>query len=96
MVLDCVVTGTLDFNGVRDLVPKAYIVLKPGTVFTDELEKEINEICEQFLQKCAIPVEYEIIDNIPLTKAGKTDYKYFENQQQEQVDSKKMIKKYNG
>jgi acetyl-CoA synthetase len=83
-VFDCAVVKKPD--DVRSFIPKAYIVLKENIKYTKELEEKIKLVCGRTLQSCAIPEEYEIIENLPLTVAEKVDYTTLE---------KKCIDEYN-
>lgn len=71
----CVVK-TADKSGI---VAKAYIVLRTE-VRTDarEIEKDLRKLCEKELPAYSCPSCYEFIDALPLTAAGKVDYKALE------------------
>ena len=49
-------------------VPKAFIVAKEGHNLTAE---EVHDFCNEQLSKYKIPKYYEIIDELPLSAAGK-------------------------
>ena len=69
----------------RSFIPKAYLVLKNDKPLTTELINEIIKTCSKNLPSYAIPVEFEQIDQLPLTTAKKTDYNQLD------VMSKDMI-----
>ena len=56
-------------------VPKAYIVLNKDVEKSDSLISEYKKICSKNLPKYAWPSEYEFVDELPVTKLGKVDFK---------------------
>ena len=73
-VSDCVVVKQP--NGKRYFVPIAFVVASSeqwGTV-----KSEILELCKKELQGCAVPCEFILIDEIPVSNAGKVDYRALE------------------
>ena len=73
-VSDCVVVKQP--NGKRYFVPIAFVVASSeqwGTV-----KNEILELCKKELQGCAVPCEFILIDEIPVSNAGKVDYRALE------------------
>ena len=62
----------------RILVPTAFITIKEG-YDGNEVIKRVMAKCEESLDKCAIPVEFEIIPEIKIKESGKADLKYYEN-----------------
>lgn len=64
---------------VRSLLPKAYILVKKGLDF-NEAVKRIRDYCEKELQSYAAPVSYTPITSLPLTPAGKVDYRALEKE----------------
>lgn len=56
-------------------VPKAYIVLKKGYKFNEELKKDIVKYCKKSLSVYAVPREFEVLDKLPKTIIGKVDFK---------------------
>ena len=57
---------------------RAFIILKKGFALTEQLKADIEEYCEQNLDKVYRPVCYEFVESFPLTKVGKIDYKALE------------------
>lgn len=56
-------------------VPKAYIVLNKGYRETDELIKELQELCNKNLPRYAKVYEYEFRKSLPRTMVGKVDFR---------------------
>lgn len=57
---------------------RAFIILKKGFALTEQLKADIEEYCEQNLEKVYRPVCYEFVESYPLTKVGKIDYNALE------------------
>lgn len=55
-------------------VAKAYIVLEKHFEYSDSLILDIKKYAEKFLAKYEQPVEYELLEDLPVTKLGKVDY----------------------
>lgn len=51
----------------------AYMVLEEG-VKQEEVLHEVRNVCEANLPMHSIPCRYEVLDKLPLTVSGKTDY----------------------
>ncbi|HPF83151.1 MAG TPA: class I adenylate-forming enzyme family protein [Bacilli bacterium] len=83
-VFDCAVVKKPDDT--RELVPKAYVVLKDNKVMTKEIADKIYAICIKKLKRCEIPVEIEQVESIPLTRAEKNDYAALEKKAQEEYN----------
>lgn len=58
-------------------VPKAFIVLKKGSSI-EHVEKKARALCQEKLPDYMCPYFYEFIETLPLTAAGKIDYKVLE------------------
>lgn len=56
-------------------VPKAYIALKKGYSDTEELRKELLELCKKNLAHYSIPKEFEFRKSLPKTVIGKVDFR---------------------
>ncbi|MCR4581121.1 MAG: AMP-binding protein [Bacilli bacterium] len=56
-------------------VPKAFIVLKKGYTFDDNLKNELIAHCKKNLAVYSVPKEYEVLDKLPKTLIGKVDFK---------------------
>lgn len=67
-VFDVVVVGAPD--PIRDEVPAAFVVAKPGVV-VDGLEQRLAEWCEGRLAKAKRPHSYTVVDELPRTSVGK-------------------------
>lgn len=94
-VESCGIIGIPDVEHIQGKLPKAYIVIKEE--YQEETEKIINEICSLCLKKLpeySQPVDYEIIDKLPLTSVGKFDYLKLEKENLEKLSSKETPKVY--
>lgn len=58
---------------------KAYVVLKPEIEYSEALLEELMNHCRQHIAKYAIPSQIEFLETLPLTKAGKVDYRALES-----------------
>lgn len=56
-------------------VGKAYIALKKGYIASDNLKKELLELCKKNLAYYAIPKEWEFRKSLPKTIVGKVDFR---------------------
>lgn len=56
-------------------VPKAYIVLNKGYRETEELVKELKELCAKNLPRYAKVYEFEFRKSLPKTMVGKVDFR---------------------
>lgn len=56
-------------------VPKAFLVLKKGYKFNDELKEDLIKHCKKSLALYSIPKEFEVLDRLPKTMIGKVDFK---------------------
>ncbi len=72
-VLTSIVVG--EKHPYKGEVSKAYVVLKPGFVKSDELDEELKTHCKKNLAKYMIPDSIEYRDSLPTTKIGKADYR---------------------
>ena len=75
LVTDCAVVQGPD--PVRCMLPKAFINV-PGDIDFDEAVNRIREFCAKELQSYAVPVTFTKITSLPLTRAGKVDYRALE------------------
>ena len=55
-------------------VPKAFLILKKGYKFNEELEEDIKHHCKNNLATYSIPREFEVLDKLPKTIVGKVDF----------------------
>lgn len=53
---------------------KAFIVLKEGYNDSDEIKKEIMDLCKEYLATWSVPREIEIRKELPTTLIGKVDW----------------------
>lgn len=64
---------------------KAFIVLKPGFLPSDEIRESIKEHCAKSIAKYALPREYEFRDNLPKTLVGKVAYRELEKEEEQKM-----------
>ena len=80
----------------RITIPVACIVTKEGKYLTDELTREINDICVvKKVESYMIPVDYFAIEKIPKTKSLKVDIDklkdiYMENHKNDSIKKLKL------
>lgn len=86
----CVVVGMPHEKKVN--VPKAYIILKPNTIFNDEVLKDIDDICMRDLRETLLPYEYDIVEQFPKNAIGKIDIKSLEKNMNVNVKIKKKVR----
>lgn len=70
----CVVSVETEKNS----VVKAYVVLKENYEKAVAVEKKIQKMCTEELPDYMCPQYYEFLEELPLTAAGKVDYKALE------------------
>lgn len=89
----CAVIKKPDEN--KSFVPKAYIVLKDEfkNIDYNDLMDKINELLPNLkdnngfsLKSYELPVEYDVIDELPLGKSEKVDYVLLEKQEKDKYD----------
>ncbi len=71
----CVVGMTQGENQVL----KAVVAIDEANIDQKKVEKSLRSICEKELPRHARPTYYEFVDELPLTGAGKVDYRKLEN-----------------
>ena len=59
---------------------KAYVVLKKGYTYSDELKKSIFEHCRKNIAKYAMPYDIEFREELPKTLVGKVAYTALEKE----------------
>ena len=55
----------------RGQVIKAFVVLKPNLLPSDELEKEIKNFVKSQIAPYKVPKEVEFVNELPKTETGK-------------------------
>ena len=88
-VASCVVIGV--HHPYKMEVPKAYIVLKDGYDVTDELKKELRELCEKNLNIYSLPYDYEFTKELPQTLLGKVDRRKLSEQDNTQIEEQPKV-----
>lgn len=64
-------------NASRDLVPYAFVTIKDGYDHQKVLE-EVRKICALKLDKCAVPVSFDVVDKLKVKSSDKVDVQYYE------------------
>ena len=59
---------------------KAYVVLKKGYTYSDELKESIFEHCRKNIAKYAMPYDIEFREELPKTLVGKVAYTALEKE----------------
>ena len=74
----CAVVGKPDSSGESGKWPVAFIELREASAEKQQILHEIENLCEEKLPLRDSASEFRIVDHIPLTDIGKTDYKSLE------------------
>ena len=74
-VKKCAVTVRMEGKLVKEQI--AYLVLNKGAEKEKILEK-VKAHCKKSLPSHSVPAKYVLLEEIPLTQSGKTDYKTLE------------------
>ena len=77
-VADCAVVGLPNPSNDNGKIPTAFIVLKDGVSWSDELIEEIDVLSKHNLPERDVALEYRHCDALPLTLLGKVDYRALE------------------
>ncbi len=67
---------------------KAFVVLKPEFLPTEEIQESIKAHCEKNIAKYALPSEYEYRESLPKTLVGKVAYRELEKEEEEKLLTK--------
>ena len=59
---------------------KAFVVLKPGILPSDETRAELMAYCRERIAKYAMPYEIEFREELPKTLVGKVAYRVLEEE----------------
>ena len=62
-------------------VVKAFVMLKPGIVESDDVKTELIEYCKKHVFRYAVPREVEFRDELPKTLVGKVAYRVLEEEE---------------
>ena len=91
-IKDIAIIGEQDPNHYNGQVPVAFVILNEGYDEKEIMEK-LKEYANKFVADYAIPVEYHVVDKLPLTKVGKVDKKKLKEQNnEEKVQKLKLVK----
>ncbi len=81
-VESCAVVGIDDINHGQGRLPKAHIVLREDyTGDYNTVLDEIEALCIKNIQEYALPCEYHVRDELPLTSVGKVDFLALESEE---------------
>ena len=80
VLLSCVI-GVKDPYKIQKV--KAFVVLRPGYVPSDEVKQELLEYCRKYIAKYAIPYDIEFRAELPKTLVGKVAYRVLEEEEAE-------------
>lgn len=79
-VSECAVVGVNSVNNQQGKLPKAVIVLKDEFKGHEvEVQEELETVCSENLPERDVAYYYEFVDEIPMTPAGKVDFKALES-----------------
>ena len=80
LIKACVCCGLKDKTSINGKVPVAFIVIKEG--YEDKVEEIISELESMSLENLPerdVALDYIVIDELPMTPAGKVDYRLLED-----------------
>ena len=72
----CAVVGIKDDKTAYRTI--AYLILKDGSENKEKITQRIIEYCQKNLPESHVPDDYVIVNEFPLTRAGKVDYRRLE------------------
>ncbi|MBQ8827980.1 MAG: acyl--CoA ligase [Clostridia bacterium] len=78
VLISCVI-GVKDAYKMQKI--KAFVVLNPGTVPSDDIKAEILEYCKKHIAKYAMPYDIEFRSELPKTLVGKVAYRILEEEE---------------
>ena len=79
-VSECAVVGVDSINNQQGKLPKAVVVLKDEFKgYEKEIQEELEKLCSENLPERDVAYFYEFTDKIPMTPAGKVDFKKLES-----------------
>ncbi len=67
---------------------KAFIMLKPGVVASEEVKESIMAHCRKNIAKYAMPYDIEFRDTLPTTLVGKVAYRLLEEEETDKISQK--------
>ena len=92
-VENCIVVGARDKENKQGEVPIANIVLKNIDIDANIVKNQIIQNCEKKLKEGKRPVEYRMLDKMPLTRLNKIDYEELRRQCNEEKENIVKVKK---
>lgn len=73
-------------------VPVACLTLKSDCSGSfDTIKKNLQELCQRLLPEYSLPYDYELIDSMPYTNAGKIDFKSLESMFNNREKNKSLV-----
>ena len=82
-VAACAVIGI--YHPYKGEVPKAYVALKDGFEYSEELEEEIKKTCKDNLNRYSQPASFEFREKLPETLLGKVSRSELRNEEKAKV-----------
>lgn len=81
-VHQCSAVGCTDKTHVQGRLPFVYIVLTPAAagIRKKQLIRELRQMCAEELPEYVQPVGYKLVAELPMTPAGKVDYRQLEEE----------------
>lgn len=83
-IVDCAVVQRVDET--RGFVPVAFVCLQQQEKWSDQFMLDLQTQCQKKLQSCAVPVDFIKIKELPLTVAGKVDYRALEREAEKEME----------
>ena len=79
-VAECAVVGVNSIDNQQGKLPKAVVVLKDDFKgFEEEVQGMLEKLCKHNLPEKDVAYYYEFVYKIPMTPAGKVDFKTLES-----------------
>lgn len=73
-------------------VPVACLTLKSDCNSSfDTIKNNLQELCQKLLPEYSLPYDYELIDSMPYTNAGKIDFKSLESMLNNREKNKSLV-----
>ncbi len=81
-IKNCVVVPKDDLE--KNQIPVAFVILNGKNKDAKSVEEQLVKLCESQLDVAYRPVKYYFVEEFPLTKVGKVDYRALEKEAKEQ------------
>ncbi len=77
-VIGCCVVGKNDISHKQGKLPLAFISLEEN-VNKKQIKEDLHQVCKSQLPEYSQPIDFIIMNNLPLTPIGKIDYRKLED-----------------